>query len=1420
MVKTLKNKRILVLLAIALLGFSAFPSVRVSANVKTYQNYSMSSLEEAYTSASSEDSDPPAFTPYKRTTFVYSDPTTYLDEYAFIASIPANVFRDEAESLYAAPIMYGESESGDYLLEDWKTYCDHWEGDGYLDFIGPYSEDYISEMKNYLGTENSASIVADNPYEYAAEIALRDWKNSSEAVIAPATTRFQAPEPLYGEYKGEFFNVTEDYMVSYAFGAKLGPSTYVDLVPPVESPHPYPNDTVLMYPVVHPGADQISVHFENITVEEWFDAIAIYDKDMNYITFYTGHLSDVWTPPVPGDTVYIVLITDYAISEWGFLADAYMWWAYKPPLPVIHRGEWLNFTVPANITGITIANVDLLNWTSAVGEVLLTCFLIDPDGNVVDYDFSPEYGDYTWMMWDVNERPRTTTENYTVAVYCHGFGSLGDFGLILSGELYGFSGKPPPPEPPGNLHSYTITVPENAKELDIWLSCNSTQQQASWLSMWLLDPEGNVFFPNYFESTDTEYPPAPIYISNLGRLNAPYPTPGNWTLIVEAPPTSPELVVEYAVEYRIQLYDEERGNYVEAAANAAVIASLKNAPLLYTKNNSLPEETVKALRILNVQNVTLADPAGIVSGVVKTAITGMGIDVTELTSLEEIISHIRGLSGETDLILTVPTGSFFAPAALAGAFHGAPVLTFSGEAKEIPTLADSTWAAQYYYHEFGGWSVYDMLLKAPPIHWMHELSEIWSRWIGTLNADAPGMESVLTVAPLVDVKPVFERAIQGIARAGRIPGENAEEDVAFINRAMLYPAIIYANPGYNVTMPTCVTYDYGIPDVASDIPPELVQPPDYKPPEEYIHSVNGWENTTKAMESRNFTVEAHVGKYEVFEKLNSGVAFWYHSNHGGLGFVWDYLPLGQGVIGLWYEDPPDPQPKRGYEYNMTTHAENASVPDQYNLYGYPSPDGAIYQVIGEPSSYAFGGEIDRWLGNIHSAHTVFMDCYIGGSMLSVTMMRHGAASVIGDMRTGLLIDADWFCVKYTQEVMTGKTLGEAFVTAVTKTGYVYPKNYFNMTLFKPAWVYNYTIMPGVEEPWYALPYVEDGSNAFVLYGDPDITIVDPTASEPEALDPSEISVLGHDPDHVTRGISVSLTTPLSGTYVSEVTTLDWAITLQNTVLESCLLCIDGATYDVTDLTSYPWDTTEPGVLDGNHTITLAATDLLGNADTTEIWVIVDNTTPIAEIRKPTENTYENATCTIDVYGYDANLDLMKLYINENLETQWTEAGPQTYAWDTTTWSEGTYTIKIIVSDEADWSVEDTVAVTVDRTEPAVSITDPAEEADLAGAVTITFTANDPNLKTAELIIDDNIIFDVTGKTSQEWDTTEIGDGIHTIKLVACDKAGNKNQTSITVTTVNVKLEVEATRNLYLGIGTPIGFIIGAIIIYAIVRKRP
>ena len=91
----------------------------------------------------------------------------------------------------------------------------------------------------------------------------------------------------------------------------------------VESPHPYLPNMNETYTIRHPGALYIQVHFDNITLEAGYDYLYLYDKDWNLITYYTGHNLDVWTPPIQGDTVYIVLVSDWIIEEWGFRADMY-----------------------------------------------------------------------------------------------------------------------------------------------------------------------------------------------------------------------------------------------------------------------------------------------------------------------------------------------------------------------------------------------------------------------------------------------------------------------------------------------------------------------------------------------------------------------------------------------------------------------------------------------------------------------------------------------------------------------------------------------------------------------------------------------------------------------------------------------------------------------------------------------------------------------------------------------------------------------------------------------------------------------------------------------------------------------------------------------------------------------------------------
>jgi hypothetical protein len=257
------------------------------------------------------------------------------------------------------------------------------------------------------------------------------------------------------------------------------------------------------------------------------------------------------------------------------------------------------------------------------------------------------------------------------------------------------------------------------------------------------------------------------------------------------------------------------------------------------------------------------------------------------------------------------------------------------------------------------------------------------------------------------------------------------------------------------------------------------------------------------------------------------------------------------------------------------------------------------------------------------------------------------------------------------------------------------------------------------------------------------------------------------------------------------------------------------TWNMAGNQSYSWNTTT--LTDGTYPLKLLVYDKAGNVAAKTVTSIVDNTMPTAEIRAPLNGSYVRSIYAITVYGYDTNLDTMELYIEDSLAKTWNASGTQTYYWNTTSLTDGAYRIRLLIKDKAGNALEKAINVTLDNTPPTVSITAPSEGAELSGNVSIRLTVSDINLDRVFLYVD-NAAFNMTG-TSYSWDTTIVGDGTHTIKLVATDKAGNSAKTSITVTTVNVRLATEETRDAYLFIGLPIGIIIGALVVYIFLRKR-
>jgi hypothetical protein len=89
----------------------------------------------------------------------------------------------------------------------------------------------------------------------------------------------------------------------------------------VETVHNLPNNISSTWIVTETQASQTQIHFTKIQMEQNHDYVKIYDASDNLIASYTGNQSDVWSPPVFGNTLKIRITTDTSMQSWGYKTD-------------------------------------------------------------------------------------------------------------------------------------------------------------------------------------------------------------------------------------------------------------------------------------------------------------------------------------------------------------------------------------------------------------------------------------------------------------------------------------------------------------------------------------------------------------------------------------------------------------------------------------------------------------------------------------------------------------------------------------------------------------------------------------------------------------------------------------------------------------------------------------------------------------------------------------------------------------------------------------------------------------------------------------------------------------------------------------------------------------------------------------------
>lgn len=165
-------------------------------------------------------------------------------------------------------------------------------------------------------------------------------------------------------------------------------------------------------------------------------------------------------------------------------------------------------------------------------------------------------------------------------------------------------------------------------------------------------------------------------------------------------------------------------------------------------------------------------------------------------------------------------------------------------------------------------------------------------------------------------------------------------------------------------------------------------------------------------------------------------------------------------------------------------------------------------------------------------------------------------------------------------------------------------------------------------------------------------------------------------------------------------------------------------------------------------------------------------------------------------------------------------------WDTTQYSDGTYTVSVTGVDSFGNKYSAETSVIVDNTAPEIVISSPTNGSVLTGTVTINVTVTDPYIESVTLRIDAvEISLTVTSGTPTlyTWDTTLFGDGSHLIIVTASDHL-REASAAIKVETRNYIKTASSALNYGLLLGLPLGLGIGVIISFALAKamlpKKP
>ncbi len=140
---------------------------------------------------------------------------------------------------------------------------------------------------------------------------------------ASPTPRFLAD--MCGDFQAELKVTDDGGLDSDVDLTVVHVNNFNPIEPPIETPHPYDNNSNETWIITQPGAAVIGLHFTSFTTESGFDFVHILDVNDTEVATYDGSLGEFSSVTVNGDTIKVTFTSDGSVTADGFVIDGYWW---------------------------------------------------------------------------------------------------------------------------------------------------------------------------------------------------------------------------------------------------------------------------------------------------------------------------------------------------------------------------------------------------------------------------------------------------------------------------------------------------------------------------------------------------------------------------------------------------------------------------------------------------------------------------------------------------------------------------------------------------------------------------------------------------------------------------------------------------------------------------------------------------------------------------------------------------------------------------------------------------------------------------------------------------------------------------------------------------------------------------------------